>query len=701
MPHVVRVFLLFVLMSGLASAAAVPPVADFPLTTSGFVNGSKFQIWTNGVATPTFGTAPSPAITGLGAPALSGILAATSVPAVTSYIDIVNGSATWSVPNGGQTSNISVQWDGYFLASAAGTYGFTTRSSDGSALFIGSTQVVANNFVQTATSRTGLVALDVGFHAITVIFGKGTGGYDMTVTSSFNGGAPVDINTNLFLRLLNAPTISPPGGATGLPALNVSMSVPGSPAGTVIYYTTDGSEPTMSSLVYPGAPVTASVPNTVKAIATAPGFDGSLTRSVSYTCLGGVCASPTATATSTPMPTTTFSSTSTATQIVTPTPTTLTTAPTPSATNTPGPEICDNCIDDDRNGSIDRNDAACTLPDGGGAGVGDATRGKKLVKCALAIQKTGATFERKRLARLQKCVDAILACVEVKNADPTCLTKAQATCDKAIAAFPADDAGLSAKIVKSCGPPVAPADLTDIAGLGYGTQGPTSVCMLADAPVPTDAASVAGCVAKVHVCRAALALGIEVPRAAGLLTLVNHAANEIPCLPAAQVGAATSLGDGKIGKLAVKCEAAIKKAGAELIVAELKGIQKCVNPVFVCTQVQPNAECMLKAQAGCDKAFSQLADQSKGLGGKLLATVLTACQISGLALSDVLDSNGLGVRSLESECTLAGVPGVHNGITNLGLCLATYHKCRAGQLLEAEIPRLKELLLLGGHAALP
>ncbi len=412
-------------------------------------------------------------------------------------------------------------------------------------------------------------------------------------------------------------------------------------------------------------------------------------------------ATPTATrtATATPTPTRTATPTATPTQTTT---ATKTATPVVTVTATPGGEICDNCIDDDNDGLVDRSDAACALP-AGGTGVGDPVRGKKLVKCASTIQKSGAKLEKQRLARLQKCLDTVLSCVEVSNVDPACLTKAQAACEKSFAAFATDDAALGAAIAKSCSPPaVATADLLDATGLGFGVLGATSPCVLAGAAVPTDAASVATCVGQIHACRAAAALAFEAPRAAGLLTLVHHSASEFSCLPTGDVGGATNLGDAKTGKLAAKCETAVKKAGAKLLASEMKGLQKCTRTVFTCLQAKPtDAKCMPKAQAGCDKIYAQLADQKKGLGAALLATLSKPCEAAGLALADVIDDNGLGIGSLSGVCTQAGYPNIENGVQQTSFCLTAFHKCRAAQLVEGEMPRLRELLLLGGHAALP
>ena len=409
---------------------------------------------------------------------------------------------------------------------------------------------------------------------------------------------------------------------------------------------------------------------------------------------------PTPTRTATPTPTHTPTAVQTATVTATKTAT-----PGPSATSTPNGEICDDCIDNGGvPGEIDRTDPSCALPDGGGVGIGDAKRGKSLVKCASTIQKSGAAYEKKRLGGLQKCVDGVLACVQAKNADAKCLTAAEGTCDKILGAgFTKDDAALSAKITKACGPPaVQPTDLTGITGLGFGTAGPNSACGIVGAPIPTDAASVATCVVKTHACRAAAAFGIEAPRAAGLLALVNHdAATEVPCLqPSTDVGGSTNLGDPKTGKVLAKCESSMKKAGAKLIATELKAMQKCVLGVFSCIQVSPNdTKCLPKAQTVCDKAYDALQDQNKGLRPTIANSVLKACSKADIA--DAIAADGLGFESLESTCFALGAPNIQSGFLTTGLCLGYSHVCRAGQLLEGENPRLRELLVLGGHAVPP
>lgn len=79
------------------------------------------------------------------------------------------------------------------------------------------------------------------------------------------------------------------------------------------------------------------------------------------------------------------------------------------------------------------------------------------------------------------------------------------------------------------------------------------------------------------------------------------------------------------------------------------------------------------------------------------------CTLRGAIIASNANAGAdvINLAALESPCTAAGVPGIPSGITNVALCLTTFHKCRAAQVLESEMPRLRELLLLGGHAALP
>lgn len=97
-----------------------------------------------------------------------------------------------------------------------------------------------------------------------------------TITGNVTGAAPCTAKTSV------APTISPAAGSQSYP-LTVTMTDPGFTSGAQplgnhsIYYTTDGSTPTVSSALYTG-PITLSAAATVKAI----GMWGSGANATSY-----------------------------------------------------------------------------------------------------------------------------------------------------------------------------------------------------------------------------------------------------------------------------------------------------------------------------------------------------------------------------------------------------------------------------------
>ena len=140
-------------------------------------------------------------------------------------------------------------------------------------------------------------------------------------------------------------------------------------------------------------------------------------------------------------------------------------------------EDCDNCRDDDGNQLIDRDDPACTPPtDAGGAGLGDATRGKALGKCAQALAKAGAKLVAGETKRLHKCLQTAFQCVQEKPGDAKCRTKAVTACSKQFAKLTAPVKGVAAKLTTAITKPCtkAPLVLTDVLGtdgLGFAALG--------------------------------------------------------------------------------------------------------------------------------------------------------------------------------------------------------------------------------------
>jgi autotransporter-associated beta strand protein len=87
-------------------------------------------------------------------------------------------------------------YSGKVNIATAGTYTFNTSSDDGSMLFIDGVAVVANNFDQPVTTRSGAISLTAGMHDIVIAFNQGGGGYGMDAQMSGPGNTTmVDINT--------------------------------------------------------------------------------------------------------------------------------------------------------------------------------------------------------------------------------------------------------------------------------------------------------------------------------------------------------------------------------------------------------------------------------------------------------------------------------------------------------------------------
>lgn len=75
--------------------------------------------------------------------------------------------------------NVSMVFKGYFYASKKEMFHFATKSDDGSLLYIGEKLVVDNGGNHSGQLRTGMVALEKGWHPLTILFHQAGGGSEL------------------------------------------------------------------------------------------------------------------------------------------------------------------------------------------------------------------------------------------------------------------------------------------------------------------------------------------------------------------------------------------------------------------------------------------------------------------------------------------------------------------------------------------
>ncbi len=146
----------------------------------------------------------------------------------------------------------SFKFTAYVNAPADDLYTFWTNSDDGSKLYIGTTQVVDNDGLHGGQDRSGQIGLKAGKHAITVTMFEYNGGEGLTVYwARQNGFGKTQIaNGDLYtIPPAATPVITPNGGTFTLPSQSISISDP-LQEGAEIFYTTDGSTPTINSTPY-------------------------------------------------------------------------------------------------------------------------------------------------------------------------------------------------------------------------------------------------------------------------------------------------------------------------------------------------------------------------------------------------------------------------------------------------------------------
>lgn len=117
------------------------------------------------------------------------------------------------------TTNYAIKFEGYINIPVSGQYTFYTKSDDGSKLYIGgfdaAHQVVNNDYLQSATERSGTVTLSAGIYPIYITFFQKGGDY--VLQASYQGPSI-------------AKTLIPDAAFTVPPASAKTANLPGAPA---------------------------------------------------------------------------------------------------------------------------------------------------------------------------------------------------------------------------------------------------------------------------------------------------------------------------------------------------------------------------------------------------------------------------------------------------------------------------------------
>lgn len=180
--------------------------------------------------------------------------------------------------------SFSAIWEGQVQSQFSETYTFIVESDDGVRLTVDG-NVVIDHLVNGVHRLTADVALVKGQkYDIKLDYYENTGGAKAGLRwSSFSQAETVIPSTQLFSGLSHVNTVRTPSASpdSGTFPNQVSVTLLTGTPGATIYYTTDGSEPTTSSAVYSSSVLLTS-DATLKAMATAPGFNPSGTIIRSY-----------------------------------------------------------------------------------------------------------------------------------------------------------------------------------------------------------------------------------------------------------------------------------------------------------------------------------------------------------------------------------------------------------------------------------
>ncbi|MCC6847011.1 MAG: hypothetical protein IT294_00820 [Deltaproteobacteria bacterium] len=163
------------------------------------------------------------------------------------------------------------------------------------------------------------------------------------------------------------------------------------------------------------------------------------------------------------------------------------------------------------------------------------------------------------------------------------------------------------------------------------------------------------------------------------------------CPPYADGAGAGLAGDA--GKVALKCQKTLAKAGTGFATKRVKALSACLQKAFACVQGGGDPACLAKAGVACGKV--ERARQAAI--AKIAAAVAKGCGDPPLATVDLGAAGGLGFASEDARCAAFGA-SIANA-AGVASCLVAHHACRAEALVGTEIPRARDLLDATGRDA--
>jgi alpha-L-fucosidase len=120
----------------------------------------------------------------------------TALPSLTPALTGVTQDISVAVKK--RESEFSLLFDGYLKIEKDGIYHFTTRSDDGSILYIDDIEVVNNDGDHGSVEAAGKAALKKGYHKIRVAYYDGSGGNELTATIQLENTPKNTLNSKLI-----------------------------------------------------------------------------------------------------------------------------------------------------------------------------------------------------------------------------------------------------------------------------------------------------------------------------------------------------------------------------------------------------------------------------------------------------------------------------------------------------------------------